>query len=272
MSTNKYTGKDLDEAINHACSSLEVTRDQLDIQVVAPGSTGILGLFRKKAIIRATKKNDSSGQGSKPGPKSQKKRERSTAKPFIPKENTPRPSRAPLKDATPEVLAEIKSATEKILSLMGYPAEASLSQEQGKVLVQISGDHIEAIIGPEGNNLDALQYLVRKIVSQKFADKVMLSMDADNFRETRKEELRELALEIARIVKEGGKSRIIAPLNPAERRIIHVALQNDKTIRSKSIGEGLFKKIKVYIPGQGRSRSGKRRPQNPPKSAAANKE
>jgi spoIIIJ-associated protein len=254
---NEYTGTDIDEAINKACSSLDVSREQLSIQVISPGSAGILGLFRKKAVIQASLKDR---QSNSMPPKNKAKRDNYRKKnQSSPKPNRPQESTTPPKDASPEVLAEIKTATQTVLDLMGYPAEATLTSNNGKVQVNILGDHLETIIGPEGNTLDAMQYLVRKIVSQKFSEKIMLSMDAGDFRATRKRELEELALEIARIVKDGGKSRIIAPLNPAERRTIHVALQNDKTIRSKSIGEGLFKKIKVYIPGQGRKRSSKKR-------------
>ena len=256
MSTT-YSGKDLEDAINQACTALNVPREQLDIQVVAPGSPGIFGLLRKKAVIAVTPKGTPSPALTSPRLDRQRPEVKKSAagprKAQLKKEQ-PSPINVSLKAVGPDILAEIKMATEKILSLMGYTVTATLSQENGKVLVQLSGEHMEAIIGAEGSNLDALQYLVRKIVSQRFSEKVMLSMDAGDFRTTRKNELRELALEIARIVKEGGKPRIIAPLNPAERRIIHVTLQTDKTIRSKSIGEGLFKKIKVYIPGQGRSR------------------
>ncbi len=263
---NEYTGTDIDEAINQACNSLDVSREQLNIQVISPGSAGILGLFRKKAVIQASLKDEQSSsmpRKNKGKKDNYRKRKQSSPKPKQPRETT----KTPPKDASPEVLAEIKTATQTVLDLMGYPAEATLTTSNGKVQVNISGDHIETIIGPEGNTLDAMQYLVRKIVSQKFSEKIMLSMDAGDFRATRKRELEELALEIARIVKDGGKSRIIAPLNPAERRTIHVTLQDDKTIRSKSIGEGLFKKIKVYIPGQGRKRSSKKRNYGKPRHA-----
>jgi len=260
MEQNEFTGKNVEEAIANACQALNASSDCLDIQVVAPGSPGFLGLLRKKAVIRVSRKQDTPASA----PAAEERREKRPTK--------GRPPRNPPKAATPEVLAEIKRVTERVLSLMGYPATAELTQNNGKVEVQISGDHIEAIIGPEGSNLDALQYLVRKMVSQKFSDKVMLTMDANDFRETRKKELRELALEIGRLVKEGRKSKIIAPLNPAERRIIHVTLQNDKAIRSKSIGDGLFKKIKVYIPGQGRSRSNRKRPAHRSTSPRENKE
>lgn len=282
----EYNGKDLEEAINNACQSLNLSREQLNIKVSSPGSNGIFGLLRKKAIIQVTPKN--SKDAAKQEKTSNKKGRPSEAplgdiklfskkapgKEKFTRPTLPKPPRIesslPSKEVSPEILSEIQSSTGKILELMGYHANISLSQERGKVLVQISGDQIENIIGEEGNTLDALQYLVRKIVSQKFSEKIMLSMDAGDFRENRKKELQELALEMARIVKEGKKHRIIAPLNPAERRIIHVTLQTDTTIRSKSLGEGLFKKIKIYLPGQVRKSQGRRR--SPQKQQPSTKE
>lgn len=273
----EYSGKDLAEAINNACQSTNLSREQLNIKVTSPGSAGIFGLLRKKAVILVSPKTEKDTPARKDvAPKNKSSvsssdaRKRKNASPKIPKEEQPSKTSfhkslnesitvAP-RDITPEIMAEIQNATETILDLMGYTSNVILSQSKGKVLVQISGSNLEKIIGEEGNTLDALQYLVRKIVSQKFSEKIMLSMDAGDFRETRKQELQELALEMARMVKDGKKHRIIAPLNPAERRIIHVTLQTDTTIRSKSIGEGLFKKIKIYLPGQGRKNQSRRRP------------
>lgn len=279
----EFSGKDIEEAIKIACESMNLPREQLNIKISSPGTAGIFGLLRKKAVISVSPKDPSaadlsprkrtSDKGKTPATIGGKKHKstpsvrhkvepsRSGAKISI------EDSRTPAKEVSKEIMEEIKGSTEQILSLMGCSAEVSLSEDMGKVLVQISGSNLENIIGEEGNTLDALQYLVRKIVSQKFSEKIMLSMDAGDFRETRKNELQELALEMARIVKEGKKYRIIAPLNPAERRIIHVTLQTDTTIRSKSIGEGLFKKIKIYLPGQGRKSQRKRRPNPKPQDS-----
>jgi spoIIIJ-associated protein len=281
----EYSGKDIEEAINNACQSTGLPREQLVIKITSPGSAGIFGLLRKKAVILVSPKDGTD--------KPLARKPSTRLKPHTPdagKRNIPPPGKSvdraiakrlsedfpkkepviPARDASPEILDEIQNITKKILDLMGYAADVSLSQSKGKVLVQISGNNLENIVGEEGNTLDALQYLVRKIVSQKFSEKIMLSMDAGDFRETRKQELQELALEMARIVKEGKKYRIIAPLNPAERRIIHLTLQTDTTIRSKSIGEGLFKKIKIYLPGQARKNSSRRRA--PSKSRPPKKE
>jgi spoIIIJ-associated protein len=60
------------------------------------------------------------------------------------------------------------------------------------------------------------------------------------------------AKDLAELVKADGKTQAIPPLNPSERRVVHVALQDDKDIRSRSVGDGLFKKILIYKPGKGK--------------------
>lgn len=165
-----------------------------------------------------------------------------------------RPSHPPAQ----EVLDEIKELTQTVLRLMGYEADVTLSVENHKVAVHIQGgENHEVIVGREGSTLDALQYLLRKIVSQKFPEKITLSLDAGTYRQDRQKELEQLALELAQKVKDTGKSQMISALNPAERRMVHVVLQDDTAIRSASIGEGLFKKVRIYLPGKGRKRSGR---------------
>jgi spoIIIJ-associated protein len=61
-----------------------------------------------------------------------------------------------------------------------------------------------------------------------------------------------MALRLAEEVKESGRTKSIPALNPAERRIVHMKLQDDPTIRSRSVGEGQFKKILIYLPGRGK--------------------
>jgi spoIIIJ-associated protein len=97
------------------------------------------------------------------------------------------------------------------------------------------------------------------MIGKKFSEKFILSLDAGDYRKTRKEELESRALKLAIEVRENGKNRTIPPLNPAERRIVHMILQKDKTIRSRSIGDGLYKKVLIFLPGKGRKRPPKRK-------------
>jgi spoIIIJ-associated protein len=80
----------------------------------------------------------------------------------------------------------------------------------------------------------------------------MFSLDAGDYRNQRSQELEAKALKLAEEVRESGRTKSIPALNPAERRIVHMTLQNDRTIRSRSVGDGHFKKILIYLPTQGK--------------------
>jgi spoIIIJ-associated protein len=97
------------------------------------------------------------------------------------------------------------------------------------------------------------------MVSACVPDRIMLALDAGGFRERRAGELRERALELAEQVKADGKTQAIPALNPSERRVVHMALQEDKGVRSRSVGDGLFKKVLIYKPGKGRRPSSRKR-------------
>jgi spoIIIJ-associated protein len=96
-------------------------------------------------------------------------------------------------------------------------------------------------------------------LTKKYSEKAIISIDAGNFRATRTEELKQLGLELAVEVKQNGKTKSIPSLNPSERRVVHLALQDDKEVRSRSVGEGLFKKVLIYRPGSKGSKGPARR-------------
>lgn len=272
MSTKRkeYKGKSIDDAIAAACSDLKSSREELAIEIVFAGSAGIFGLCKKKAVILASRKAASQAGGSEPCPpegetpaiksrphakptREQARPSRSGTRRDLP---SPEADEAEAKTPTSEVLAEIKTLTQTLLQLMGYPREVSIDAKGNKVTAHIKAEgEAEAIIGRDGGTLDAIQYLLRKIITQRYPDKIVLTLDAGTYREDREKELVEMALVMARKVKESGKSQMMSALNPAERRIVHVTLQDDAAIRSSSIGEGLFKKVRIYLPGKGRKRS-----------------
>ncbi len=131
--------------------------------------------------------------------------------------------------------------------------------DDGAVQCHISGEHEDDVIGHDGRTLDNLQYLIRKIASRSLPDKTMIDLDVGDFRERRTEELKEKAVELADLVKKDGKTQAIPALNPSERRVVHVTLQDDKSIRSRSVGDGIFKKVLIFKPGKGRKPGSRRR-------------
>ena len=266
----EYKGTDVEEAIGNACAALNVPREELDIRIISTGSTGIFGLGRKKAAVQVSLKKEGGHEQKRPAPEKKTSTPRTRAekpasdrKPSAPRaraEQSPanlEPAEEVVGDpVTPEEMEAIRADIAKILELMGCPSEISMEQDQNnKVHAKITGEFVEVLVGPEGQTLDGLQYVLRKIITRKFPQKVLFSLDAAGFRENRMGELQARALRLAQEVKETGKTRTIPAINPAERRMVHMALQDDTEIRSRSVGEGLFKKVLIYLPGKGRRRS-----------------
>ena len=263
----EFEGKDVAEAISKACKALKVPQENLDIEVLTTGTSGIFGLCRQKARLRVgVKKEYSESAEEKPArrpakPKREKlksdtkKQEESTTAKKKPEKIKPAAkTESSAADGKEELVldagltADVQANLVKILELMRYPSDVSVTCDRENVTAQIKGPHVDEIIEQNGKLLDSLQYLLRKIIGKKYSEKAIISLDAGDFRAARTEELRQLGLELAAEVKKNGKTRSIPSLNPSERRVVHVALQDDSEVRSRSVGEGLFKKVLIYRP------------------------
>lgn len=277
MSLDKksFYGKEVADAIKAACEELNVPQERLDIEVIKAGSSGIFGLIRKKAHIKVALRPeeesvDEADAGEEPAvetvseevveKKPAAKKKKAVPVTDEPAAQQPVAEQKVVEDVGPEALAIVQGELETMLELMGYPSTVEVSSSGTAVSCHISSDHEEALTGEEGKTLDSLQYLLRKIVARKIPDRLRLAVDVGDFRERRLSELKERALALAEMVKEDGKTQLIPALNPSERRIVHMALQEDKEIRSRSVGDGLFKKILIFKPGKGKKNSGRRRP------------
>jgi len=268
LDKREYTGSDVPEAISRACRELGISQDAMQIEVVAAGSSGIFGLIgRRKAVISVTLPKSSregkatvrtAGEGARPSrPRRNERRDEKrgemggegrTGVASAPR----RVPDSPPAEITAEILAAVKTDLERILELMGFTAQVSVSNEENRITAKLEGGNEAEIIGPEGQTLDSLQYLMRKIISRRVVGKVMFSVDVGSYREVRRDDLEEMAAKLAEEVRANGRTRSIPALNPAERRIVHMKLQDDPTIRSRSVGEGQFKKILIYVPGRGK--------------------
>jgi len=285
-----FYGKDIADVIEQACKELGASREELAIEVIETGSAGIFGLCKKKAHICVQRKpltpaEETTAMVAQTTPESESE---VMCEPVVEQQSielAPDPLGEPqvdvderlnavdesgevegdaavevervdevvlLEPPSAESLEAIRSDLNRLLTLMGLPSEVAIQYEDNAVLCSITGAHEEHIVGPEGRTLDSLQYLLRKMVAPHLPDRIMLALNAGNFRERRAEELKIRAVELAELVKADGKTQSIPALNPSERRVVHMVLQEDKGVRSRSVGEGLFKKVLIYKPGKGR--------------------
>jgi spoIIIJ-associated protein len=266
----EFEGKDVAEAISRACKTLNVSQENLDIEVLTTGTSGIFGLCRQKARLRVSLKKEEEGRTAAPAPKRQGRAkqqqeqgaEKKVAAPAPPAESVPETAAEGSREliAGDELLADVKTHLEQILALMHHPCQVSVSSDRENVTARIDGESAAGIVGQNGRILDSLQYLLRKIIGKKYSEKAIITVDAGNYRSARADELKKLCLELADEVRKTGKTTSIPSLNPSERRIIHHALQDQKDIRSRSVGEGLVKKVLIYRPGsKGRKNSPRRK-------------
>ncbi len=162
-------------------------------------------------------------------------------------------------EVSPESLETVSGELLQLVELMGFPSTVTIETVGHSVACTLRGEFEENLIGVDGKVLDSLQYILRKIISRKVPERLRISINVGEFREKRLDELKARALELAAQVKEDGKTQVLPALNPSERRVIHMILQEDNGIRSRSVGDGLFKKILIYKPGKGNRPTGRKR-------------
>ena len=141
----------------------------------------------------------------------------------------------------------------EILTKMGLQAEVVASEKEERINLEVKGPETGLIIGKKGQTLDALQYLVNKIVSKKVGEgegKGVI-VDAEGYRDRRAESLVELAHKLAEKAKRTGRPVACDPMSAADRRIIHVTLANMAGLTTRSEGEGIYRHLVVIPTGDG---------------------
>lgn len=134
-----------------------------------------------------------------------------------------------------------------LFGTIGTEIETRSIEEDDRVRIEIMTDSAGLIIGKRGKTLEALQLLLNIIANRGTERWKKIVLDIENYRGKRANTLRELALKVAKQVKKTGKAQTLEPMNPFERRIIHMTLQEDPHVETKSEGDGNMKKVKVFL-------------------------
>jgi spoIIIJ-associated protein len=146
----------------------------------------------------------------------------------------------------------------EIISKMGLVATVEYARaEDGAARLNISSEDSALLIGRKGRNLQAMQYIINRIISRTDANDVTerLIVDIEGYVDRRKESLEELAENMAARAKSAGRDMRLKPMSPQERRIVHLALQDDEDVRTFSLGDSLFRTV-VISPKERRSGGG----------------
>ena len=146
------------------------------------------------------------------------------------------------------VASDAKRILLEILAHMGLQAEIkNVDENETKLHMELcSNENSGTIIGRKGKTLEALQFIVNLMVGNETGSEKRVILDIEAYREKREQALITLSKEIAAKVIRTGKPWVLEPMNPFERRLIHLSLQDDKRVVTKSEGQGIYRKIKVF--------------------------
>ncbi len=153
-----------------------------------------------------------------------------------------------------DIKAESTTVLSALLKHMEFEAEVSATEDEERITLEVSGPETGLVIGKKGQTLDALQYLVNKIVSRATAaagisedDTKPINVDAEGYRSRRADTLIELAQRLAEKAKRTRQAVEVDPMSAADRRVIHVALADVAGVTTQSEGEGIYRHL-VIIP------------------------
>jgi spoIIIJ-associated protein len=208
MNVLEVEGKTVDDATKKALSKLGIT-DTADvkIEVIDEGKSGIFGFgVSRPAKIRLYYSETSSDVG--------------------------------------EVAREILL---NIIHKMDIDCDIkNINESSSRVYIELESKQSGLIIGKQGRTLESLQFLLSLMINHKLGTDKKIILDIEAYREKRERAIRKLSRDAAHRVIRTGKPWTLEPMNPFERRLIHMTLQNDSRVETRSEGEGIYRKVKVF--------------------------
>lgn len=191
-----------------------------------------------------------------PAPKERPEAHRAPAAVKLEAREPVEPENAAKPDASPAGADDGESAAQKakrilegLLTRMTIPSPVTVEETDEAIVLNIQGDGSGLLIGKRGQNLDAIQYILNKAVHHTANGHKMITIDTEAYRKRREESLVALAVRLGEKVKKTQKPVTVGHMNAHDRRVIHMAMQNDETLTTKSRGEGEYRKI-VILPAR----------------------
>ncbi|MGE5602478.1 MAG: RNA-binding cell elongation regulator Jag/EloR [Nitrososphaerales archaeon] len=274
--SGEFRGKSVEAAIAAGLLALRLNREDVEVEIVRPGSRGVLGIGAEDAVVRLTAvprgapEALSAPRVESPEPRpSQPPATRQEPKPSQPArtaEPKPAPVVAPVTPPAGGAAAagtaeeRAAAAAEKgrelllgILQRMDLDADveivpqsdAETDEHERALVLNIVGDDLGVLIGRQNETLSSIEFVTRLMVNQQVHTRTNFAVDVNGYRAKRAESLRKLALRMAEQVAETGRTVALEPMPPAERRIIHLALRDHPSVMTQSIGEGDRRKVTI---------------------------
>ena len=276
--SGEFRGKSVEAATNAGLAALRLSLEEVTVEIVRPGSRGVLGIGAEDAVVRVTAIGAVKAAPAAASAKSEVEpaaASRPTSAPTARAEPRPAPKAAPrpaeptaaavsvnLDKVNEKDLAAAQTGRELLLGLLERmslranveivqqsDAEADEDDERSLVL-NIVGDDLGMLIGRQNETLSALEFITRLMTNQQTHTRTGFVVDVNGHRAKRAESLRKLALRMADQTVQTGRTVAMEPMPPAERRIVHLALRDHPSVTTQSVGEGDRRKVTI-VPKKG---------------------
>ncbi len=262
MRTIEATGKTIEDAVRSGLVRLGLMEEEVTIEVLAEPKSGFLGFGSKPAKVRLTEKarktapiydiEEEERKAAPPAePKAAEAAQAEAVTAEVPEEPVEEPAAGEAEPAEETFMAEEAAAKAKaflqdVLRNMGIEVMIEKMIKSDKIILHLHGKNLGILIGKHGQTLDALQYLTNLTTNQGEETRHFIMLDVENYRQRREETLKQLAVRLAGRVKRSGEKVVLEPMNGYERKIIHVALQNEAHVRTESEGQDPYRHVVIY--------------------------
>ena len=254
MAFVEMTAKTVDEAVAKALKELNITAEEAVVEVLEEGKKGFLGMFSKDAKVRVTAKEVAASVVEEITVEEVKVEVETeveeTVKEEAPAATEERAAREPKKFVVnDEAVAKAREFLQKVFNAMKIEVvmEKFVNKNDGTVTFKLHGADMGILIGKHGQTLDSLQYLTNLVANKNSAERVRVIIDVEDYRDRRIETLNRLAYRLADKVKRSGERVALEPMNPHERKIIHMALQNDRRVTTLSEGDEPYRHVVIEL-------------------------
>src|SRR6185295_1917716 len=264
-------GDTIDQAIDNALQKLGVGRDRVEIEILSDATRGLFGFGGKPARVRAIVRAPLSAPLTEASPSKVSQETTREGAHLVSRETMSdvqtAPDRSPGARAAnspkePGVVAErvaaavppeaviqkSRQALQELLAHLGVTCQVEIARgdDLEKVTLAVTGDSSGLLIGRRGQTLDAIEHLINRIAGRgDDGAPSRIAIDVERYRERRQEYLDGLARRLADKAKHTQRVITLNPMSPRDRRIVHLALQSDPAIETRSQGEGQFRKILI---------------------------
>jgi len=264
MKTIEEQGKTVDDAINKALEQLQVSRNQVSVEILDEGSRGLFGIMGVKPakvrirLSQGMAADQAMKEESQPEQKDDPHYQEAKSNTDLTESKAENITKiAQNEENVQHIVSGAKQALQVILERLQIEYTVEVKKREEQILLNIHCDNENFLIGRRGATLDAIQYLVNRIANKHVEEKIQVVLDTSNYRVNRKQRLQGLALRLSHRVKMTGKPVTVAPMNPHDRRIIHLTLEDDPAVKTLSRGTGFLRRV-IIVSNRNSNRNRKR--------------